>query len=126
MTKIKLSLLIIVIFFIVACDKDDDEKTYQVKYEVVNNLSVNSHIKIIYYKNNNKNVVDGPLTPGQIWTLTYAGKSGEQTYLSGLVLNDSANFDLRIIVDQSIFMEDKGYCPLVCDTTEVMISGTLP
>ena len=126
MMKFKFLLLLLFVFIIAACDKDDDEETHQVKYEVVNNLSVNSHIKIVYYKNNNQNIVDGPLTPGQTWSLTYAGNSGEQAYLSGLVVNDSANFDLRIILDQSIFMEDKGYCDIICDTTEVMISGTLP
>lgn len=118
-----LILLSLVIF--TACKKDEDETMYQVKYEVTNLLSANSNIKITYIKNNNTNVVNGQLTSGQKWELTYSGKSGEQTYLSGLVLNDSANFDLRIIVDNAIFMQDKGYCQGVCDSVEVVISRTL-
>jgi hypothetical protein len=120
-----LALLLMVLLIFSACKKDEDEKVYQVKYEVTNLLSVNSHIKITYMKNNNTNVVDGPLTAGQKWELTYSGRSGEQTMLSGLVLNDSANFDLRIVVDNSTFMQDKGYCQGICDSVEVVISRTL-
>ncbi len=123
--KSKLALIIIILFVFVACKKDDDKKTYQVKYEVVNNLSVNSHIKITYNKNDNNNIVEAPLISGQKWELTYPGYSGEQTLLKCLVISDSANFDMRIIVDQAIFAQDKGYCPNICDTLEVLISKTL-
>jgi len=119
-------ILLLSIVVISSCKKDDDESnTLQVKYEVVNLMTVNSHIKITYRKNENTNVVDGPLTAGQKWQLTYAARSGETAYLSGMVVNDSANFDLRIIVDNELFMDYKGYCPNVCDTTEVLISGYL-
>lgn len=123
--KLKFTFLLLVFVIFTACDKDDDGKTYQVKYEVENHLSVNSHIKITYNKNDNTNVVDAPLAPGQKWEISYTGNSGEQTLLSCLVINDSANFDLRIFVDQVIFSQDNGYCQDVCDTLEVMISKTL-
>ena len=124
--KLKLSVFIVTLFVFAACKKDDDKKTYQVKYEVINNLSENSHIKITYNKNNNSNVVDGPLMAGQTWSATHTGNSGEQTLLSGVVVNDSANFDLKIIVDQAVFMQDNGYCPNYCDSVEVLISCTFP
>ncbi len=124
--KQTVAFLLLLLFIFSACKKDDDDDTiYQVKYEVVNLLAVNSHIKITYTKDENINVIDGALAAGQKWELTYSGRSGELTFLSGLVLNDSAHFDLRIIVDQNIFAEDKGICTTVCDSTFILISGTL-
>jgi ABC-type uncharacterized transport system permease subunit len=108
-------------------DKEQTYKTYSVEYLLQNNLNKGKRFTITY-KNPafaNKTTESYENILDTLW-VRFEAKSLDLLYMSGLTMNDTADYRISIYVDSELIKSDSTSCNWQCESTFVELEYPLP